>query len=254
MKLSVTVLKFAVLVATLATLTSCVSKKKYEEAQTRAAAEKSALESQLADAQSEKEQLQGEFAELEKNLNMSKQEISELSQTISKNNDKIKTLQSAITEVFDEYDPNTINVEERQGKLYITMANKILFNPGRDKLTDESEELITKMADVFKQNKDLNIMVEGHTDSDPVKIHKRQFKDNWALSAARALAVVRAMEGAGVSNDRMTASGKGDTQPIVSNETDEGKEKNRRTEFVVVPDIDGLYKMYKEEMAGGSSN
>ena len=253
MKLSVTVLKITVLVAAMATLTSCVSKKKYEDALTRAAADKQALESQLADAQSENQKLQGEFSELEKNLNMSKQEISDLSKTIATNNEKIQGLQSAITEVFDDYNPSDINVQERGGKLYITLSNSVLFDAGRDKLTEASADLIGKMAEVFMKNKDLNVMVEGHTDSDPVKIHKNKYKDNWALSAARALSVVRAMEEAGVPTSRLTATGKGDTEPIATNDTKEGKEKNRRTEFVIVPDTDGLYKVYSD-MSGASSN
>lgn len=249
MKLSVTVLKITVLVAAMATLTSCVSKKKFEEEVNRAAAEKQAYESQIADLKSQNEKLQNEFADLEKNLNMSKKEISDLSSKIAENNKKIDNLKTAISEVFSTYDPSTINVEERNGKLYIAMSNAILFDAGRDKLTKGSEELIEKMADVFNKNGDLRIMVEGHTDSDPVKIHKAQFKDNWSLSAARALSVVRALEDAGVDADRLTATGKGDTMPIASNDTDEGKEKNRRTEFVIVPAIEGLYKVYKNEMS-----
>ncbi|MEO0896567.1 MAG: OmpA family protein [Bacteroidota bacterium] len=253
MKLSVTVLKITVLFAAMAMLTSCVSKKKYEELETRAAAEKSALESQLAESKSENEKLQGEFSELEKNLNMSKQEIADLSKTVAENNGKIKSLQGAISEVFESYNPDDVKVEERNGKLYISLANAILFQAGRDKLTDGSEEIISLLAEVFNKNKDLDVMVEGHTDSDPVKIHKYKFKDNWALSAARALAVVRALEGAGVATGRLTPSGKGDTVPIADNETDEGKEKNRRTEFVIVPQTEGLYNMYKGGFAGGSN-
>ena len=253
MKFSVTVIKLSVLIAAMALLTSCVSKKKFDEEVTRAAAEKSGLESQIAEAKSENEKLQGEFADLEKNLNMSKQEIQDLSAQIKDNNGKIQKLQDAISEVFENYNPDDIMVEERGGKLYIVMNNAILFDAGRDKLTEESEELIGKMAEVFNKNGDLSIQVEGHTDSDPVKIHKATYKDNWQLSAARALSVVRTLEENGVSGGRLVAMGKGDTQPVASNETDEGKEKNRRTEFVIVPAIEGLYKMYKEDFSSMKS-
>jgi chemotaxis protein MotB len=134
------------------------------------------------------------------------------------------------------------------------MANSILFDAGRDRLTKDSKEVIETLAGVFKENPDMMIVVEGHTDSDPVRIHKNKYQDNWSLSVARSLSVVREMEEAGVDPNRMTASGKGDTQPIASNETDEGKMKNRRTEFIVSPAIEGLYKMYKNDFSNlGSS-
>lgn len=255
MKFSVTVSKLITLALVLGVFTSCVSKKKYEEEMNRAAAEKSALESALAEAQEENEQLKGEFAELEGNLKMSKEEITQLSQQINASNQKIESLKNAISEAFESYDPGDINVEEREGKLYIIMSNSILFDPGRARLTSESKDVIETLAGVFNDNADLNVQVEGHTDNEPVVIHKATYKDNWELSTARSLAVVREMEKAGVAANRMAAAGKGDQQPVASNETEEGRAKNRRTEFVVIPEIEGLYKMYKNDFAGlGGSN
>lgn len=246
--------KFLTVVVTVATLSSCVSKKKYDEAMARAATEKSNLESELASAQEEKSQLQEQSNKLQKDLNMSQEEIAELGETVKMNNQKIKGLQDAIVEVFSTYDPNEISVSEREGKLYITLANSILFDSGRDKLNKESKEVIAKMADVLKSNGGLEILVEGHTDSEPVKIHRGKYTDNWGLSTARALSIVREMEKMGVNGDRLTATGKGDTQPIASNDSKEGRVKNRRTEFVIEPKIDGLYRLYKEEMANSGSN
>jgi len=254
MKFSSTVAKLFVLVATMGVLTSCVSKKKYEEAMNRAAAEKSALESALSEAQAENEQLQGEFDKLEQNLQMSKEEIAALSETVKANNAQIQSLKDAISEVFVDFDSDDVSVEEREGKLYITFANSILFNSGRATLTDSSEMVVAKLASVFNTQPDLTIQVEGHTDNEPVVIHRRRYKDNWELSVARSLAVVRALEEAGMTGD-LIASGKGDTQPIASNDTEEGRAMNRRTEFIVLPQIEGLYKMYESDFEGmGASN
>lgn len=238
----------------MAVLTSCVSKKKYEEAMTRAQAEKSALESSLATAQEENEKLSGQIGELEGNLNMKAEEIVGLSKQVKAGNDQIQSLQDAIAEVFSTYDPEAIKVEERDGKLYITMSNNILFESGRDRLTTDSKDVVAKLAEVFNSNQGLRILVEGHTDSEPVSIHKRKYKDNWSLSVARSLNVVRELVSNGVEETRMTASGKGATMPIADNETDEGRQANRRTEFVVIPKIDGLYRMYKDGFEGGTSN
>ena len=254
MKLSASIFKVVAAIAMVGVLSSCVSKKKYEEAMTRAAAEKSALESSLTTAKEENEDLQGKISAMENNLNMKSEEIVSLTEQIKDNNEKIASLQSAIKDAFSTYDPEDIQVEERGGKLYITMANKILFEAGRDRIKKESKEVIATLASVLNKNGDLSILVEGHTDSDPVVIHKARYKDNWQLSVARSLNVVRELVTNGVNENRLTASGKGETMPVASNDTDDGKERNRRTEFVVVPKIDGLYKMYKNDFATGSSN
>ncbi|MCB0841110.1 MAG: OmpA family protein [Bacteroidetes bacterium] len=256
MKLSVTVTRFMVLLAATSMLASCVSKKKYDEAMTRAAAEKSALESSLATAQEENEKLKADAEELQKNLSMSKDEIKSLSVQIKESNDKIAQLRSAISSAFETYDKNDIKVEERNGKLYVTMANSILFDSGRDKIKKESKDMLAQFAGIIKKNTGLRLMVEGHTDNEPVKIHKGQYTDNWGLSVARSLSVVRELAANGVDANHLSASGKGDTQPIASNDTDAGKEKNRRTEFVIIPKVEGLYKMYNSgfDKSGDSSN
>ncbi len=240
--------------AAMTVLTSCVSKKKYEEAMTRATAEKSALESSLASAQEENAKLSGQISELEGNLNMKADEIVGLSKKVKAGNDQIQALQDAIAEVFSTYDPKDIQVVERDGKLYISLANNILFDSGRDRLTTDSKDVIGKLAKVFNSNQGLRILVEGHTDNKPVVINKSKYKDNWSLSVARSLNVVRELAANGVEETRMTASGKGDTMPVADNATEEGRMKNRRTEFVVIPKIDGLYRMYKDGFSGSSSN
>ncbi len=237
-------------------MTSCVSKKKYEEAMAAAAAEKAALEKQLDEERAAKEKLQGEMATLESNLNMSKAEIQKLSEEIKKNQARIAELKTSIMNVFSDYDKSDLNVREEGGKLYITVNNGILFKAGRDAVEKDAKETISKLATVFAKYGELNINVEGHTDNDPVKIHKGSYKDNWSLSVARATNVVRALEAAGIDSKRLTASGKGETQPVASNDTDEGKKMNRRTEFVAYPNskLADLYKKYNELKKGGDTN
>lgn len=244
--------KVTILLLAVLTMSACVSKKKYDEAMAAAAAEKSALESALAEANAANEQLKADAEKLEDNLQMSREEIAELSETVKSNNAKIAKLEGAIREAFDTYDQDDVSVGERHGKLYISLANSVLFESGRSRITNEAKEVIAKLAGVIKENGDLSISIEGHTDDEPVRIHKAQYTDNWGLSAARALAILREMEANGVSPERMTAAGKGDTQPIASNDTEEGREQNRRTEFIVNPEISGLYQIYKEDISASS--
>ena len=246
--------KLTILVLAVVFMSACVSKKVHEEAMAAAAAEKSALQSELADANAQNEKLKADAAKLQDDLNMNKEEIMKLGETVKANNMQIATLENAIRDAFDTYDANEVNVGERNGKLYITLANSIIFKSGRADIAHEAEDVIAKLAGVIKNNGELNMSIEGHTDSEPVAIHKARYTDNWGLSAARALAILRALEENGVAASRLTASGKGDTEPIASNDTVEGREQNRRTEFIVHPKVDGLYKMYKEELSANSGS
>lgn len=245
--------KVTILVLAVVFMSACVSKKKYEEALAAHAAEKSALESTIAEKEADAEKLRAEAQKIQDDLNMSKEEIAKLGETVKANNSKIAKLENAIRETFDTYNEDEVSVSERNGKLYITLANSILFESGRARISKDASEVIAKLAEVIKANGDLNISVEGHTDNEPVAIHKARYGDNWGLSTARALAIVRELTENGVNAERLIASGKGETEPIADNETAEGREKNRRTEFVVNPKIDGLYKLYKEELANSSS-
>lgn len=250
MKFTLSATRLMIMVVAVLALPACVSKKKYQEALTRAAAEKSALESQIAASQAENDKLKADADKLQSNLNMKQDELIKVSEQIKEGNQKIGALQNAIREVFQTYDSKDVTVEERNGKLYITLSNAVLYEPGSAKLAASSGDVINKLAEVIKRNPGLNILVEGHTDNVPIEVHKKQFPDNWSLSVARSLAVVRDLEKAGVDPTRLTASGKGETQPIASNETEEGQNKNRRTEFIVVPKVDGLYRLYNSNFSG----
>jgi len=228
-------------------MSSCVSKKKYEELTSAKAQSEEALRREIADRDAQIKDMQSKAEQLQSDLNMTEEEVEKFATQVKENNEKISELYSAISEAFETYDPNDLDVSERNGKLYITLNNNILFDAGRARLSDDSQEIVGTIAAALKDNNDLKIRVEGHTDNDPVKIHKYKYKDNWALSTARALAIIAELEKAGIEGGRLTAAGKGDTEPIASNDTDEGKQKNRRTEFIVVPEIEGLWKIYKEQ-------
>jgi chemotaxis protein MotB len=234
-------------------LSSCVSKKKYDEAMANAAAQQAALQKALDAEKMDKEKLEGELATLQQNLNMSKEEVQKLSEEIRTNNQRIARLEQAISSTFSDYEG--ITTERRNGRLYIKVGNDILYKPGRATIDKDSQGTIDRLASVFNTVPELSVMIEGHTDNDPVKIHKAKFKDNWELSTARANNVVRALSSAGVAYNRLTASGRGETVPVASNDTKEGKAQNRRTEFIVYPDskVQELYQFYQSNM-GGSTN
>jgi chemotaxis protein MotB len=128
-----------------------------------------------------------------------------------------------------EIQAGRIQISELQGKMTVRLAEKVLFPSGSATLSRDGKSTLAKVADAFKDLKDRIVRVEGHTDNVPIK--SAAFPSNWELSAARAIAVVRFLESAGVDPARLAAAGYGEWQPIAPNDTPEGRAQNRRIEI-----------------------
>ena len=137
-----------------------------------------------------------------------------------------------------------LSVEIKNGKVYVSMSDKLLFKSGSAAIESKGNEAIKVLADVLNKNNDIDILVEGHTDNIPIKT--AQYHDNWDLSAARAISIVRILtDEYQISPLRLTASGKGEFSPRASNSTSEGRARNRRTEIILSPKLDELMKLLK---------
>ena len=122
------------------------------------------------------------------------------------------------------------------------MSDKLLFKSGSAEVEEKGLDALKKLAEVLNNNKDVGVMIEGHTDNIPIKT--AQFKDNWDLSVARATNIVRMLDEVHqVDAKNLTAAGRGEYMPKASNETAEGRAKNRRTEIILSPKLDELYKL-----------
>jgi len=137
-----------------------------------------------------------------------------------------------------------LSVEIKNGKVYVSMSDKLLFKSGSAAIETKGTEAIMVLADVLNKNKDIDILVEGHTDNIPIKT--ALYHDNWDLSAARAISIVRILtDEYQISPLRLTASGKGEFSPRALNSTPEGRASNRRTEIILSPKLDELMKLLK---------
>jgi chemotaxis protein MotB len=137
-----------------------------------------------------------------------------------------------------------LSVEIKNGKVYVSMSDKLLFKSGSAAIETKGLEAIKVLADVLNKNTDIDILVEGHTDNIPIKTAK--YQDNWDLSAARAISIVRILtDEYKIGPTRLTASGKGEFAPRASNTTPEGRALNRRTEIILSPKLDELMKLLK---------
>lgn len=179
-----------------------------------------------------------ELAEREKRL-------VELQSIINKQDSLLNALNDIVRKALLAFNSDEISVEMKNGKVYVSMSDKLLFKSGSAAVEDKGKEAIKTLADVLNKNPDIDVLIEGHTDNVPIKSAK--YPDNWALSADRALSIVRMLSDENnVNPKRLEAAGRGEYYPKASNETAEGRAKNRRTEIILSPKLDELYKLIEQ--------
>lgn len=168
--------------------------------------------------------------------------LAELEEMLRRQDSITQALNNAIKKALLGFNSDEITVEMKNGKVYVSMTDKLLFRSGSAEVEDKGKDAIKKLAEILNKNPDVAIMIEGHTDNVPIKT--AQFQDNWDLSVARATNIVRLLdETYKVDARRLTSAGRGEYVPKSSNETSEGRAKNRRTEIILSPKLDMLYKM-----------
>ncbi|MBK8808480.1 MAG: OmpA family protein, partial [Bacteroidales bacterium] len=140
------------------------------------------------------------------------------------------------------YTTDELSINIRSGMVYVSLEEKLLFNSGSDVVNPKGKEAVLTLAKILKTTSDITVVVEGHTDSDPIK--NQLYEDNWDLSTARATSIVRILTAEnGFDSNRVTASGRGSFHPIKTNETIQGRASNRRTEIILSPDFKELFNL-----------
>jgi len=211
---------------------------------------------QLNNLYNEKTSLQNENASVQNDLmvlsNTSKMTIADqakrlksLQDMIQAQKDVMSNLKNSISNALINYKADELSVYTKDGNVYVSLAEKLLFKSGSDVVDPKGKEALKSLAQVLNSTKDITVLIEGHTDNVPIQTNK--FKDNWDLSTARATSIVRILtKDNGFDSMRITASGKGEFHPINSNETTEGRAGNRRTEVILSPDLKELFKLLEQ--------
>ena len=151
-------------------------------------------------------------------------------------------LKNSISDALLNYKTDELSVYIKDGNVYVSLQEKLLFKSGSDVVDPKGKEALKSLAKVLNSTKDITVMIEGHTDNVPIKTNL--FKDNWDLSTARAISIVRILtKDNGFDSERITASGRGKFHPINTNESVEGRANNRRTEVILSPDLKEIYKL-----------
>ncbi|MFR6284153.1 MAG: OmpA family protein [Odoribacter splanchnicus] len=263
-------------------VTSCVSKKKYMVAENgRLAAlsrervlnrnlgqqkdEIAKLKQQITDLMSDTTRLGQAIRDYRKSLysNLSEQEklnmllkekmeklaereatINKLQAEVDAQNARLQSLLNSVKDALLGFSSDELTVTEKNGKIYVAMSDKLLFESGSAQVNKQGKEALGKFAEVLKKQHDIDVFIEGHTDNKPIKTV--QFKDNWDLSVVRATSVVRILtKDYGVNPLQILPCGRGEFMPVDNNESVEGRAHNRRTEIIMAPKLDKLMDILK---------
>jgi len=191
----------------------------------------------------EKERLNKLSADLKKGTDR----VNELENIMAAKEAAMKKLKDALSKSLKAFEGKGLTVNQRDGKVYVSMENKLLFESGSWAVGSEGKKAVVLVASVLAQNPDISVLIEGHTDNDKFAGAVGQIENNWDLSTKRATAIVNILsENKGVKKDNLTAAGRGEFAPLMSNDTPEGKAKNRRIEIILTPKLDEISKMLNE--------
>ncbi len=185
-----------------------------------------------------------ELEEKEKLLLQREKALKEMQSIVERQDSITKRLNDVLRNALLGFNSEDLSVEIKNGKVYVSMSDKLLFKSGKADIEDEGKKALKVLAEILNKNPDVDILIEGHTDNVPIKT--AMYKDNWDLSVARATSIVRILnEDYKVLPQRLTAAGKGEFFPRATNETAEGRAKNRRTEIILSPKLDELMNILK---------
>ena len=259
-------------------LTSCVTKKQFTDLQTsynklqsentsyrdsvlqlaQSRATVKSLEQRLADEKNRNAELRASYNALQGSLDKSLQQGSQTSINISKlvdeinaSNRYIKQLVEAksksdslnqvitanLTRSLDRDELSEVDVKVLKGVVYISLADNMLYKSGSYEINDRAAQTLSKIAKIIKDYKDYDVLIEGNTDNVPISM--KNIRNNWDLSALRASSVVQSLQNDyGVDPKRLSAAGRGEYNPITTNDTEVGKQRNRRTQIIITPKLD----------------
>ena len=197
-------------------------------------------EKALAD---EKERLNKLSADLKKGTDR----VNELESIMAAKEAAMKKLKDALSKSLKAFEGKGLTVNQRDGKVYVSMENKLLFESGSWAVGSEGKKAVVAVGSVLAQNPDIAVLIEGHTDNDKFAGAVGQIENNWDLSTKRATAIVNILsENKAVKKENLTAAGRGEFAPLISNDTPEGKAKNRRIEIILTPKLDEISKMLND--------
>ncbi|MDR1171699.1 MAG: OmpA family protein [Bacteroidales bacterium] len=208
------------------------------------------IQGDLQTREAELQKLSQEMADKQRNLLAMEQELdkrnrrmAELERLVSRQDSSVRALKNKVSAALVGLENNGLTVSMRQGKVYVSLEEKLLFKSGSIVVDPAGVSALKKLAKILEQNPDISITIEGHTDNVPLT-SSASMQDNWDLSVKRATSIVRILlEGGRIASNRLTAAGRGEFIPVDAANTPAARQKNRRTEIILMPKLDELYQI-----------
>ncbi len=219
----------------------------------------SALSDKVTDLSNQNSKLQNQNSQLGQQTASQQSQLSQSKETLEQQRQRLQQLQDLLaqqkrasdelknkmTEALKGFNSSDLSVYQKNGKVYVRLSENLLFPSGSAVVNPKGVDALSKLAAVLNLNADVNVNIEGHTDSIPIRT---RFKDNWDLSTARANSIVRVLvDKYNVDPTRVVASGHSYYDPIDTNSTTQGRAQNRRTEIILSPKLDEMYKLLGQQ-------
>jgi len=233
------------------------AQKEYDELLRNFADVSSTNQSTINDLIGDRDKYKDELAQKERMLNiqqdslakaraellLKEQRINEMQAILAQKDAEVKALKYKVLNALKGFEGSGLNVYEKDGKVYVSMDDKLLFASGSWELNERGLNAIKELAKVLENEPDITVLIEGHTDNVPYR-GSGQIKDNWDLSVMRATSVVRALlQNGNIEPVRLSASGRSEYLPLDEENTAEARAKNRRTEIILTPNLDQLFQL-----------
>lgn len=203
------------------------------------------LERNYKSKKSELDKLASELALAKEELALKEKAYNDLHNEIARKDSIMNALKNSVAQALVGFENNGLTITNKNGQIYVSMDEKLLFASGSFTVNPKGQEALIKLAKVLEINKDIRVLVEGHTDSVPYR-GNGNLNDNWDLSVKRATSIVRVLtSNSNINPEKITAAGRGEFLPIVSNKTPDGRARNRRTEIILQPNLEKLYELVK---------
>ncbi len=177
------------------------------------------------------------------NLESRERKLKELEAVLAKKDSAVQKLKDIVNNALLSFEKNDLSVEVKNGKVYVSLASQLLFSTGSVEIDAKGKEALKQLATVLKNQPDVNVMVEGHTDTQAISKSSKYMNDNWDLSVMRSTSVIRILTESGVKPQQIIAAGRGEFMPVDDAKTKEAMKKNRRTEIILTPKLDELFQI-----------
>jgi len=208
----------------------------HEKLLSNSASESTRLSSDLVVSKTQVDKLNADLKAREEKLN-------ELERVLAEKDKAVDNLRSKVSSALLGFKSGDLSINVKNGKVYVSLSEQLLFKSGSTKIDPKGQDALRKLAQALKDQKDVNVLVEGHTDDVPIAKGTMGMQDNWDLSVLRATEITRILTQAGLASERVTPSGRSKFMPVAQNTTPDQKALNRRTEIILTPKLDELFQI-----------